>query len=747
MKTLINSIKKKHENAINSMNNYFQGTLVIPKITLTLLILAIALSLPFGSIKGKTSLVYAFVIFVLALLVILVLSLIFRFTRLVLSSITRALLPIIFVTFIILMFYLNYVLYASPLLSIVISIIAILVETTLGLSIGVLVKKRFKDLISWILLIATFSLNIGLVYYLRSPGNDDNSLNKYISSIKTKNLELNADDPSKNGTYSVKTLYYGSGKDKNRNEYGKDVNIKTNSVDLSPFLENYKGLTSSLRTLYWGFDDKSMPVNGRVWYPEGNGKFPLVLMVHGNHMMEEYSDEGYSYLGNLLASRGYIAVSIDENFLNMGMFMDLGKESDGRAYLMLKHLDAWSSFNSDKSNPFYEKIDMENIALMGHSRGGDAVTTAALFNTLTKYPDNSDISFKFNYKIKSVIAIAPSYGQYRPADKLTKIKNVNYLLLQGANDDDVSSFSGRWQYNNVSFDKDTDYFKSLLYIYKANHGQFNTVWGDTDIPGTIGGWLLDRKPLLKASEQQEVAKVYISAFLDTTLKNNQSYKPMFENYQYASKWLPKSAYINDYQDSKFETISNFEEDQDLTTGTLKGVTLSGTNLSFAEKNQGFKRPNNAFQDNSVLSINLRKSDSSYKIDLSEDALKALQLKTDSKLSLSVASNDEASYKKGSFDAKYFTIKATDKNGNSASVKLEDYNILHPSIGLKMSKLFFFTQGRFGGDFEPVLQVFNIPLKDFKAANSNFNTDTLKSIEFVFDKDKQGNLMIDDIGIE
>jgi hypothetical protein len=113
----------------------------------------------------------------------------------------------------------------------------------------------------------------------------------------------------------------------------------------------------------------------------------------------------------------------------------------------------------------------------------------------------------------------------------------------------------------------------------------------------------------------------------------------------------------------------------------------------------------------------------------------------------VASNDEASYKKGSFEAKYFTLKATDKNGNSASVKLEDYNILHPSIGLKMSKLFFFTQGRFGGDFEPVFQVFNIPLKDFKAANSNFNTDTLKSIEFVFDKDKQGNLMIDDIGIE
>ncbi|QAA32533.1 mechanosensitive ion channel family protein [Clostridium manihotivorum] len=325
MRELLNSIKKKQKTALNSMSNYFKGTLIMPKITLTLLILAIALSLPFGCINGKTSLVYAFVIFVLALLIMLILSLVFRLTRSILSQVARPLMPIIFVTFIILMLYLNSVLYVSLLLSVVISIIAIFVETILGLSIGVLVKKRFKDIISWILLIATFSLNIGLVSYLRSPGDEDTSMNKYISSIKTKNLELNADDPSKNGTYSVKTLYYGSGKDKNRNEYGKDVNIKTNSVDLSPFLENYKGLTSSLRTLYWGFDDKSMPVNGRVWYPEGNGKFPLVLMVHGNHMMEEYSDEGYSYLGKLLASRGYIAVSIDENFLNMGMFMDIGK--------------------------------------------------------------------------------------------------------------------------------------------------------------------------------------------------------------------------------------------------------------------------------------------------------------------------------------------------------------------------------------------------------------------------------------
>ena len=50
--------------------------------------------------------------------------------------------------------------------------------------------------------------------------------------------------------------------------------------------------------------------------PEGEGPFPLTLIVHGNHNMIDYSDDGYGYLGSLLASRRIIAVSVDENFLN-----------------------------------------------------------------------------------------------------------------------------------------------------------------------------------------------------------------------------------------------------------------------------------------------------------------------------------------------------------------------------------------------------------------------------------------------
>jgi hypothetical protein len=38
----------------------------------------------------------------------------------------------------------------------------------------------------------------------------------------------------------------------------------------------------TIRKEYWGFDFTKLPVHGRVWYPDGAGPFPLVLIVHGN---------------------------------------------------------------------------------------------------------------------------------------------------------------------------------------------------------------------------------------------------------------------------------------------------------------------------------------------------------------------------------------------------------------------------------------------------------------------------------
>src|ERR1019366_4143567 len=212
------------------------------------------------------------------------------------------------------------------------------------------------------------------------------------------------------GPYGTKFLYYGSGTDKNRAVYRDSVSL-----------------------------------NARVWYPDGPGPFPLVLIVHGNHDMKKFSDPGYAYLGEHLASRGYILASVDENFLNGG----LSGENDVRGWVLLQHLAAWKQWNADSGNPFHGKVDMDRLALIGHSRGGEAVQLAASFNHLSLYPDDARVTMNFGFNIRTVIAIAPVDGTYRPVDRLNPIVNVNYFVMHGAHYADLQTMMGMRAYDRV----------------------------------------------------------------------------------------------------------------------------------------------------------------------------------------------------------------------------------------------------------------------------------------------------------
>ena len=352
------------------------------------------------------------------------------------------------------------------------------------------------------------------------------------------------ENPTASGPYTVATLTYGCGSDRCRPEFGAQVGLKTESVDGSHLLAGtWSGLSDRVRPLIWGFDRTALPLNGRVWYPQGGpsaGPFPLVLMVHGNHEMQDFSDPGYEYLGELLASRGFILVSLDENFLNGG-FIDLinptRNENDARAWLMLEHLRVWHAWNQNPANPFYGKVDIDNLAVMGHSRGGEAAALAAAFNQLPAFPENANQVFDYGYNIRAVVAIAPIDGQYWPAEKGTRLEDVSYLVLHGTHDADVNSFDGINQYERVGFSPGSDAFKAAVHIYRANHGQFNSTWGDSDFSGFVAAFI-NRKVLLSAEEQQQAARLYISAFLEASLHGQAGYRPLFQDARAAGSGCP-----------------------------------------------------------------------------------------------------------------------------------------------------------------------------------------------------------------
>lgn len=381
-----------------------------------------------------------------------------------------------------------------------------------------------------------------------------------------------APNPADRGPHTVKSLFYGSGTDKQRAEFRTGVTIKTKTVDVSPFV-SITGDAIKQRKDFWGFDLKKAPINGRVWYPDGPGPFALALVVHGNHNYREFSDPGYEYLGDLLASRGIITVSVDENFIN-----GLSAENDGRAWLLLKHLEVWKTFNETADGPFFNRVDMNNIAVMGHSRGGEAAATAAAFNRLKYYPDDFKQEFKFNFGIKSVVAIAPVDGQYKPSSVFTPLENVNYLIIHGSHDGDVSTAVGARQYERLQFTDGAPWFKSMIFMYRANHGQWNTVWQNKD-NGPRSGRSLDLRTLIDGEAQRQMAKVVISGFLEATLHQKREYVPMFRDHRTAGAWLPKTLYTTKFQENGFKTLASFDRDVDLTTGSVPGVVLAGEHLS------------------------------------------------------------------------------------------------------------------------------------------------------------------------
>lgn len=605
--------------------------------------------------------------------------------------------------------------------------------------------KKFSKMTASVLAVFTFGFVVAGGYWLLDNGNADLVKPFRLQALKpVERYKTTMANPTEPGPYKVKTLTYGSA-NSYRKQFNAEGSLVTKPVDGSAFVAKW----SSLRTNTFGFGPEAMPLNGLVWYPDGAGSFPIVVAVHGNHLATEYSDPGYEYLGRLLASRGYIFVSIDENFLNTSPYDDLfiinvlEKENPARGWLILEHLKAWKKWNATMGNPFYGKADLSRVALIGHSRGGEAISVAAAYNKLQAYPEDGNIKFDYNFGIRSVISLAGTDGYYKPTGKPTVLNDLNYLALQGLHDMDVISFDGASQYSRIGF-SDGDYFKAAVYIYGANHGQFNTVWGRYDGAG-LGNRLYNTAQLIPQEDQLQAAKVLVSSFLDSTLKGKREYRAVFQDLGYARDWLPDTMFIGDYMDSHTKVISSFDEDIDLNTTTLVGGRLSGEHLT--EWKEGKVEMKYAPVQYSAVRLGWDREAKpgvpAYRVSLPDGGV-GIGTQTNSSIVFSMADKDD---KKESADAKDalvdLTVRAVDANGNIAALPLSSVASLLPMFESNIVKWPFSWSLP---TKEPVFQNFTFRLADFQKANPKFQPERLSEISFIFDKTEKGTVLIRDIGI-
>lgn len=574
--------------------------------------------------------------------------------------------------------------------------LAFLVLVTFSKSLVSFVKNKKK--LSLLFLIPTTAILAASVYFMIFPG---------FNSGEIYEMNLEKDKVAgKTEKYKVEIIDY-----------------QANPVDLTDFV-NYSGNTKKVRDKFFGKGLNKTDVRGRVYVPKGLENAPVLFVVHGNHRFTTKNYLGYDYLGHYLAKRGIAMVSVDMNMLNGFMKFGVGNENDARAILLLENMENIFKRNKIDSSPLYKKFDKNNIAIMGHSRGGEAAAIAYNFNELKFHPDNGKISHKYNFNIKGIITVAPTYNQYKPSDKNIILRDVNYFTIAGTNDADVDGFEGMLMYDNVIFSGEKDNFKAALYLGYANHGNFNKLWGDFDCdPGE--GLFLNRKELLEADDQREILSAYTLNFLENSFGKTYN-REIFEEGPYKYSDLPETNYYTRYMDSDFVKLADFEEDYDITTSSFPSGIINFSNLSKIYEDSHDYGESSSKTTGVFIESN---KNSNYSLRFTEKIPSGRFLQFDIE-NLRFEEIED-----------FIDLEVQDTWGNVARINLSDYKKIIPVTKTYLYKIDYLNDDYYER-FVP--QTLIIPLEDFKKSNSNLNLEEINKLEFRFKNNIK--ISIDNIGI-
>lgn len=232
--------------------------------------------------------------------------------------------------------------------------------------------------------------------------------------------------------------------------------------------------------------------------------YPMIFIVHG----AGHHYDNYDYLLQHWARNGFIATAFEMPFLN-GL---------GRANMLFRHINFIKSEFGVKAQ--------NNIGIMGHSRGGEAVVKAARINQQQGLGHN----------INAVMSLAPTdqYGNEVLGGAWAK----PYLVLHGALDGDVRIFVPPITGGAVTpfkhrsggpslYDRANGAPKTMVWIYGASHNGFI---------GFHEG--LQGDPVSSAisfDAHKTIAKGYANAFFRKYLLNETKWDGIF-----TGEWKPQA---------------------------------------------------------------------------------------------------------------------------------------------------------------------------------------------------------------
>ncbi|MDQ3166498.1 MAG: hypothetical protein M3Q17_10165 [Actinomycetota bacterium] len=266
-----------------------------------------------------------------------------------------------------------------------------------------------------------------------------------------------------------------------------------------------------------------LEVLGHAVLPKRPGPAPLVLFLHGRHQAcyggrggdgwpcggtskPVPSYLGYDYSQQSLASQGYATVSISANAINAQDFASFDGGARARSVLVRHHLELLASWSADPTSARWAgALDMEQVVLVGHSRGGEGVDQAAI-----------DANLEQPYRITGQVLIAPTDFAYQTAAYVPTAVLLPYC------DGDVYDLQGQ-RFVDAARDLTADdtSLRSSVLIRGANHNFFNTEWtpGLSQAP-SFDDWFDRDDPVcgravsdtrLRAGEQRATGSTFVAA--------------------------------------------------------------------------------------------------------------------------------------------------------------------------------------------------------------------------------------------
>jgi hypothetical protein len=227
------------------------------------------------------------------------------------------------------------------------------------------------------------------------------------------------------------------------------------------------------------------------------GPRPIALFLHGRHYTCFHGDDpdavsgdwpcaagtepipsyrGYRQAQELLASQGYVTVSIAANGINGQDFAADDGGAQARSSLVRLHLAHWAGWAGAeragapaivRSAP---RADLSRVFLMGHSRGGEGVSRAAM-DTLTPPPAAQDgYHGAVRWTIRGMLLIGPTIFGQNPVPDVPSA-----TVLPGC-DGDVADLQGQMFVDATRGVSQGRAMHSALYVVGANHNFFNTEW-------------------------------------------------------------------------------------------------------------------------------------------------------------------------------------------------------------------------------------------------------------------------------